>query len=137
MSSPNKTVGSIRVLSWFSVHDAGENALFDDDSDITDLVDKYFVQKAAALFGIGPLRFVDDNGCAFTTSSLECFKEMESNINIKEIKWPCKSSHLFPFFNIWRRIEETIRLQSIQPQNPEELWDLMKWWGRMSDIPVY
>jgi hypothetical protein len=93
-SSHNKRVEFIRVWAWFSVQCAGEIALLDDGSDITELVDNYLVSKAAALFGINPLSFVDDNGCALTTSSFVCFKKLYSNINIQEIKWPCKSSHI-------------------------------------------
>jgi hypothetical protein len=138
MSAPKKTVGSIRVRAWFSIHGAREIALLDDDADITDLVDNYLVAKAAALFGIGPLRFVDDSGCALTTSSFECFKKLESKINIKEIKWPYNSSHLSPFFTVWHRIDKTIRIQRFQPEDPVELWNLIEMvWGRMSDRPVY
>ncbi len=93
-SSHNKRVEFIRVWAWFSVQCAGEIALLDDGSDITDLVDNYLVSKAAALFGINPLSFVDDKGCALTTSSFVCFKKLYSNINIQEIKWPYKSSHI-------------------------------------------
>ena len=65
-------------------------------------------------------------------SSFNCFLKLDSNIDIKEIKWPEKSSHLSPILSIWRWIEGSIRLQRNQPRNCDELWNLIEdlWEGR-------
>jgi hypothetical protein len=44
----------------------------------------------------------------------------------------------FPFFTVWQRIEEKIKLQFIQLQDLAELLGLIEMvWGRMRDKPAH
>jgi hypothetical protein len=66
------------------------------------------------------------------------FKQLKRTASFQELKWPPKSSQLSQFESVWKNIRKTIDLEIRQPEDEDELWDLIeRTWERRSGQPLF
>jgi hypothetical protein len=129
-------------LAWFSSKGAKSIALIINlsENQFLDLLEEEIISRAATRFGVGPITLMD-----YSWSRTAClihlfndFKQLDRTVSFQEQKWPPKSSHLSPFESVWQNKRKTIGLQRRQPEEEDELWDLIEIkWERRSGQPLF
>ncbi len=140
--SSNKTRAIVRIWAWFSSEGAGSIAPIQNlsENQFLELLEEELIPKAAARFGVGPISLMDNSRSrtACPIHLFNDFKQLERTASFQELKWPPKSSHLSPFESVWQNIRKTIDLQRRQPEDEDELWDLIeRTWERRSEQPLF
>lgn len=138
-----KSRACIRLWAWFSEAGAGSIRLVDYNytaDTFLDQLDEAFVPAAWARFGMEPVTFMYDRSTVypFNLESLVVREYFKKHEEFKFEPWPLKSWDVNPFRTIWHDFQQSLRLQRIQPQDEEDLWEGIKeLWENRSKRPGY
>lgn len=117
---------SVRVWSWFSASDCGSIQRVEkmSDEDYVALLDDKLIPIVWARNGLQAIHLMSDSSPIFPHSFnsgllRDWFKD---HPEIKHDSFPKKSEDLNPFLILWSEFVDALRLQRLQPENPDELW---------------
>lgn len=108
--------------------------------DFVNMLDDPFLPSAWKRFGMGPVSFFHERETfpQFQLTSPAVREWFQEHEEFKPELWPRKSWDLNPFKTIWYDFTQSIRLQRLQPQTEDELWEgVQELWGYRGERPLY
>lgn len=141
-SKVGKTVARVRVWAWFSESGAGEIRRVAEnftDENYVEMLDEALIPGIWARFG--------DNSTCFLRERKNVYPSSFSSIVVrdwfrerKELKpqfYPY-GKDINPFKTIWHNLEGSLRLQRLQPQDCDELWEgIQELWEYRTAKPLF